>query len=179
MVGGSTPTKVGRAGHPRDDRWRARPGSGGAATGRGQRRADGADLAVARRIRQRRLELGLTLRQVADLVGVTYRQLHKYETGANRLSVGRLRRLAQALGVEVGHFFADVDPEGRGGPEPDEAGRGQRRMLLELVRHVAGIRDPGHREAICQLARDLAALGAGSPANPSVEQPPPPSARQC
>ncbi|HEX6013281.1 MAG TPA: helix-turn-helix transcriptional regulator, partial [Geminicoccaceae bacterium] len=75
---------------------------------------------------------------MADLVGVTYRQLHKYETGANRLSVGRLHRLAQALGVEVGHFFADVDPEdrgrGRGRPEP---GRGQRRMLLELVRDVA------------------------------------------
>jgi transcriptional regulator with XRE-family HTH domain len=138
----------------------------------GRRRVQVVDLAVARRVRLRRLELGLTLRQAAELLGVSYRQLQKYETGHNRLSAGRLHRIAEALGVEVGHFFADVDPEGLlGGAGPDEAGRGQRRMLLELVRHAAAIRDPKHREALCRLARDLAALGAETPDDPRAEQP--------
>jgi hypothetical protein len=58
----------------------------------------------------------------------------------------------------------DVDPAGLlGGAEPDEAGRGQRRRLLELVRHAAAIRDRGHREAVCALARELAALGGEEP----------------
>jgi transcriptional regulator with XRE-family HTH domain len=148
---------------------RARPGIG-AATDRSPRDAQAVDLEVGRRVRRRRLEMGLTQGELAELAGVTYQQLYKYETGSNRVSAGRLHRIAQALGVDVGHFFADDDPVGH-----DWAGvnKGQRRMLLELVRHVAAIRDPRQREALCRLARGLAELGAG--ANPPVERllPPP------
>jgi transcriptional regulator with XRE-family HTH domain len=141
---------------------------------RGRRHADAVDLAVTRRIRRRRLELGLTRRQVAELVGVIPRQLHKCETGASRISIGRLHRIARALGVEVGYFFADVDPAGLpGGAEPDEAGRDQGRRLQELVRHAAAIGDPGHRAALCRrLARDLALLEVETPDDPQVEQRP-------
>ena len=101
----------------------------------------------------------MTQQQMAELIGVTYQQVHKYETGINRISAGRLHRIAQALGVEIGYFFEDVDPEGRDRAGP-MAVRSQERRLLELVRHVAAIRDPRQREALCRLARDLAALGA-------------------
>ncbi len=115
----------------------------------------------------------MTQQQVAELVGVTYQQVRKYEAGINRVSAGLLHRIAQALGVEVGHFFAAMDAEGHGLAEP--AGTmGQRRMLLEFVRHVAAISDRRHREALCQLARELAALGMDAPADPQVEQPRPP-----
>jgi transcriptional regulator with XRE-family HTH domain len=122
------------------------------------RRAQDIDLAVGRRLRERRVLLGLTLRRLAEPLGIAYQQLAKYERGANRLSAGRLYRIAQALGVEVGYFFEDVDPEGR-----DRAGlmaaRSQERRLLELARHVVAICDPRQRAAVCQLARELAALG--------------------
>jgi hypothetical protein len=62
--------------------------------------------------------------------------------------------------VEVGDFFADVDPMGHDWAEAD---KGRRRMLLELVRHVAAIRDPRQRQALCRLAWELAALGAAKP----------------
>ena len=138
---------------------------------RGRRRAQAVDLEVGRRVRRRRLELGLTLPQAAERLGVSYQQLHKYENGLNRLSAGLLHRIAEVFGVEVGHFFADVDQKGLlGRARPDEAGRGRRRMLLELVRHAAVIRDPKHREALCRLARDLAALGAENPEDAQVEQ---------
>jgi hypothetical protein len=101
------------------------------------------------------------------------RQLHKCETGTSRISIGRLHRIARALGVEVGYFFADVDPAGcLAGAEPDEAGRDQGRRLQELVRHAAGIGDPGHRAALCRLARDLASLEVETPDDPQVEQRP-------
>jgi transcriptional regulator with XRE-family HTH domain len=146
----------------------------GGETRRGRPGAQAVDLEVARRIRQRRLELGMTLKQVAELVGVTYRQVHKYETGIDRISAGLLHRTAQALGVKVGYFFADMDPEGRDQAGP-AAARGQRRRIVELVRHVATISDRRHREALCRLARDLAALGAGDPgSDPQVERPQPP-----
>src|SRR4051794_19057954 len=66
------------------------------------------DRHVGRRIRERRLLLGLTQMQLADLIGVTYQQAHKYEAGVNRVSAGRLGTIANALGVEPGWFFEGV-----------------------------------------------------------------------
>ncbi|MBV9553720.1 MAG: helix-turn-helix transcriptional regulator, partial [Alphaproteobacteria bacterium] len=45
---------------------------------------------VGARVRERRIMLGFTQQQLADLIGVTYQQAHKYERGINRISAGRL-----------------------------------------------------------------------------------------
>jgi transcriptional regulator with XRE-family HTH domain len=138
---------------------------------RGPREAQAVDLEVARRVRRRRLELGLTQQQMAETVGVSLQQMNKYELGINRISAGRLHQIAQALGVDTSYFFEDVDPGGRDRAGP-MAARSQEQRFLELARNVAAIRDPRQREALCRLARDLAALGAG--ADPPVERPPSP-----
>jgi transcriptional regulator with XRE-family HTH domain len=85
-------------------------------------RAQGVDLAVGRRVRERRVMLGLTLQQLAEPLGTTYQQLTKYEKGIDRITAGRLYLIAQALGADVGHFFEDLEPEtGRERAEPAEA----------------------------------------------------------
>jgi len=128
--------------------------------GRGRPRAGAIDALVGRRVRERRLALGLTVQEVAAVLGVPYQQLHKYETGANRLSAGRLYQLAGALGVEVGHFF--------GGDEEVAAPTGQRRMLLDLARNFARIPDRQQREAVARLARTLAGLEADGEDGPAA-----------
>jgi transcriptional regulator with XRE-family HTH domain len=77
-------------------------------------------------MRERRIMLGLTQHQMAELIGVTYQQAHKYEKGINRIAAGRLHHIAQALGVEVGYFF-----EGFGRDTAVKATQ-QQRLLLEL-----------------------------------------------
>ncbi|SNB61352.1 Transcriptional regulator, contains XRE-family HTH domain [Arboricoccus pini] len=121
-------------------------------TGRG--RAIDADHLVSLRIRQRRIMLGLTQQHMAELIGVTYQQAHKYETGINRISAGRLYQIAQALGVEVNYFFEDLDASG-GKRQPPEM-MPQQRMLLELARNFANIPSRKHQEALCNMARVLA-----------------------
>ena len=73
--------------------------------GPGRARAQDTDRHVGARMRERRIMLRLTQQQMAELIGVTYQQAHKYEKGINRVSAGRLYHIAQALGVEVGYFF--------------------------------------------------------------------------
>ena len=118
-------------------------------------RATEADRHVGQRIRERRVMLGLSQQQLAQLIGVTYQQAHKYETGINRISAGRLYQIAQALGVEISYFFEEIDPEKRTRPKPSEM-MPQQRMLLELARNFAGITNRKHQDALCNLARVLA-----------------------
>src|SRR5262245_55520835 len=101
--------------------------------GPGRSRAQDVDRYVGARMRERRIMLGLTQQQMAELIGVTYQQAHKYEKGINRIAAGRLFTIAQALGVEVGYFFDGMDGERTFKPTP------QQRMLLELARNFIGM----------------------------------------
>src|SRR6186713_3534592 len=74
-------------------------------------RAQDVDRHVGARLRERRIMLGLTQQELAELIGVTYQQAHKYEKGINRIAAGRLYAIAQALGVEVGYFFAGMSDD--------------------------------------------------------------------
>ena len=71
----------------------------------GRSRPQDVDRYVGARMRERRIMLGLTQQQMADLIGVTYQQAHKYEKGINRVAAGRLYSIARALGVEAGYFY--------------------------------------------------------------------------
>jgi DNA-binding XRE family transcriptional regulator len=83
---------------PQDPIVKARPDSGkdsdlpyrAAASRRSTGRTQDIDHHVGARVRERRIMLGLTQQQLADLIGVTYQQAHKYERGINRVSAGRL-----------------------------------------------------------------------------------------
>jgi transcriptional regulator with XRE-family HTH domain len=102
------------------------------------------------------------MQELAAALGVPYQQLHKYETGANRLSAGRLFLLAEALGVEVAHFFGEDGADGPAAPA------GQRRAQLDLVRNFARIPDRHQREAVARLARTLAGLEADGEDGPAA-----------
>jgi transcriptional regulator with XRE-family HTH domain len=114
-------------------------------------RSTDADRHVAARIRERRVLLGLSQQQMADLIGVTYQQTHKYEKGTNRISAGRLHQIATALKVPVGYFFEGL---GDGVGERDLPDR--QRLCLEVARNFARIQDPAHQKAVSQLTRALA-----------------------
>lgn len=115
-------------------------------------RAQDLDRHIGERMRQRRIMLGLTQQQMADLIGVTYQQAHKYEKGINRIASGRLYRIAQALGVDVGYFYENIAEVG----VVEHKATPQQRLLLELARNFVVLTNRKHQEAICNLARALA-----------------------
>src|SRR4051794_15408051 len=112
--------RPGRRAHPAEDHaMTAAALPEGAPSPRGMRgrpRAGALDALVGKRARERRRALGLTMQEVAAALGVPYQQLHKYETGANRFSAGRLFLLAGTLGVEVAHFFGEDGADGPAAP---------------------------------------------------------------
>ena len=64
---------------------------------------------VARQLRQRRAELGLSLAQVSERCGVSLQQVHRYEIGANTLSVGMLWQLSKCLNTTIPYFFEGLE----------------------------------------------------------------------
>lgn len=67
------------------------------------------DALVGSRLRERRLEVGLSQVALAKHLGITFQQVQKYETGHNRMTANRLAEAAKVLGVTVGYFFGE-DP---------------------------------------------------------------------
>jgi len=103
-----------------------------------------------RRIRERRVMLGLSQQQMAEMIGVTYQQAHKYERGINRISTGRLFEISQVLGVSVGFFYEGLESDS------GEELKNRQRMCLEVARNFTQIDNKIHQEALSHLARALA-----------------------
>ena len=121
-----------------------------AVAGGGRGRVEAVDRHVARRLRERRVALGLTRGELAEGLGVSAQQVQKYEAGTDRLTVGRLHAVAEALGVGPAHFYEGLRTVG--GPGPAPAGRAG----FALARDFAAIADRRRQEALCVLARALA-----------------------
>ncbi len=66
---------------------------------------DDVDAMVGRRLRMRRRLLDLSQQDLANICGVTFQQIQKYEAAKCRMPVATLWRLAYALEVEVSYFF--------------------------------------------------------------------------
>ncbi len=62
---------------------------------------------LGRKLRMRRLSLGLTQTKVANAINVTFQQIQKYEKGTNGVSSSRLIQLSGFLKVPITYFFED------------------------------------------------------------------------
>jgi transcriptional regulator with XRE-family HTH domain len=117
---------------------------------RGRSTAAAIDDHVGGRIRERRIMLGLTQQQLAEMIGVTYQQAHKYERGINRVSAGRLFEIARVLNAPSIYFYEGIGEEG------SRQITLHQRLQLEIARNFTEIRNEKHQEAVSQLARALA-----------------------
>jgi transcriptional regulator with XRE-family HTH domain len=86
--------------------------------------ADEVDAHVGRRLRQRRIALGISQEQLGEALGLTFQQIQKYEKAQNRISAGRLCNLSAILSVSIGYFFEELPNDQRAariGPSDGQA----------------------------------------------------------
>jgi len=116
------------------------------------------DLHLGTRLRRRRRILGLTQQQVAEVVGIRFQQIQKYECGANRISAARLWQLAGALDVPISYFYdglVDV-PLRYNEPASDSRGDGMmvRKETQDLIRAYYQLEERPRRRLL-DLAKSL------------------------
>jgi transcriptional regulator with XRE-family HTH domain len=121
-----------------------------------RRGGDPRDAEIGQRVRTLRLQRGLSQTELGNLISVTFQQVQKYEKGSNRISAGRLQRIAEVLGVPVAYFFAAAEhghASNRAGQEVDLL---QTEGALRLARAYARIKEPGVRLHLLRLTEAIA-----------------------
>ena len=77
----------------------------------GRHSANNVDRYIGHRLRARRLALRMRQTDLADVIGVTFQQIQKYEKGSSRVSASTLLALAGTLDVPIAYFFEGL-PQG-------------------------------------------------------------------
>jgi transcriptional regulator with XRE-family HTH domain len=122
------------------------------------------DCLVGSRVRQRRMQLGMSQEGLATALGLTVPQLQKYEKGVNRIGAGRLHKIAGLLGAPIGTFFEVHMGVGgaEGGPAAPDPSMFADRETIALALAFSRITRPELRRALLELARAAASLEAGA-----------------
>lgn len=118
------------------------------------------DAYVGKRIRMRRIMMGMSQEKLGDALGITFQQIQKYEKGTNRVSASKLQATANVLDVPVAFFF-------EGGPHEKAGKRGTSPVAsfanllatkegVELCENFEKIEDSKIRRCVLNLIELLA-----------------------
>lgn len=136
------------------------------------------DAHIGRRIRVRRLWLGMAQARLAETLGLSVQQVHKYEQGANRILASRLQQIADALEVPVSHFFEDAAMRDATAADANSRHQAELEQILAieegpaLIRAFSRIQDQKIRVRILSLVKVLA-IPSEQPAPPLPYRHPP------
>ncbi|MDE0800234.1 MAG: helix-turn-helix transcriptional regulator [Rhodospirillaceae bacterium] len=75
----------------------------------------------------------MSQQKMAEVIGVTYQQAHKYGRGINRISAGRLYEITKLLSVPVSYFFGGLEES------KEQVVLPRQRVCLELARNFSNI----------------------------------------
>ena len=132
------------------------------------RKSKHVDIHLGKRLKQRRVLLGLTQMELANKLGISYQQIQKYEKAADRVSASRLVDISNVLGINIMYFFnglpekvlkqspktkATLDKEATENTKDDAM---TQRETLTLVRNYCEIADKKERNNVMALCKALA-----------------------
>ena len=94
------------------------------------------DRHVGQAVRLRRKLRGVSQQALAERLGITFQQVQKYETGANRISASTLHGIAQVLEVPVSAFFDGLPAVPERG---DDDAMGGRALVTRMLTAPGGV----------------------------------------
>jgi transcriptional regulator with XRE-family HTH domain len=126
------------------------------------------DRYVGGRIRGRRMGIRISQTKLGEAIGVTFQQIQKYESGANRVGASNLAKIAKALSVDVAFFFEEMPTEFLSGHNESavpgladqpiaslDGNAMNSREAFELMHNYYRIPDPRVRKRLFQLVKHL------------------------
>ena len=91
------------------------------------------DVHVGKNVRLRRRQLDMTQKELADLLGISFQQVQKYERGTNRIGASRLWQISKILDIHVRYFFEGLDPHMQ---DFDNSDKSQSHEMARLINAI-------------------------------------------
>ena len=129
-----------------------------------ERRSTSVDAYVGRRLKQRREDMSMSQEKLAEMLGISFQQVQKYERGLNRVGASRLFQLCGIMGVDSSFFFDGLSPVATPGVAEANAEfdtLSTAALLaapgaLELLADYARLKSTGQRKKVLELIKLLA-----------------------
>jgi transcriptional regulator with XRE-family HTH domain len=121
-----------------------------------KRRRDPEDVEIGQKIRALRVARGVSQTILGNGLGVTFQQVQKYEKGANRLSAGRLQKIANMLDTPITFFFGETGTRKKNDQDNGFALL-QSKGAIRLLRAYGEISSGATKHALVLLAEALRA----------------------
>jgi transcriptional regulator with XRE-family HTH domain len=122
--------------------------------------ADIIDTAVGARLKVQRRRLGMSQALLAEGLGISFQQVQKYESGANRISASMLLKAARVLECSAATLLGDEQEDAAQWPllaQLTVTG------AVELLEAYVAIPDPDQRAAVLTIAKGMAGAPARRP----------------
>jgi transcriptional regulator with XRE-family HTH domain len=111
---------------------------------------------LGKKLRMRRLSLGLTQTKVASAINVTFQQIQKYEKGTNGVSSSRLMQLSNFLKVPITYFYEDYAGSQTDSVDPTEdlnysfliktfgkLSESQKLKIIQILKNTGSLKETG------------------------------------
>lgn len=122
---------------------------------------DGTAGEIGHRIKSLRRAVGLSQANLGNVLGVTFQQVQKYESGRSKIAADKLHQIAQTMGVDISYFYetkaGGPSPEKRADP-PVVVASAEDRIFKEAFDRI---KDPRARYLLSELARVIGEIEAG------------------
>lgn len=126
-------------------------------------RADNIDKLVSRKLKMRRMMLGLSQEEVGQAIEVSIQQIQKYEKAKNRIASGKLFTLAKFLKVPINYFFdyssnylsQDAFAEEADPYDANDEESVSEKEVINLIRAFSEVKNPQTRKKIIELIKSM------------------------
>ena len=112
------------------------------------------DIRVGERIRELRKSRGFSQGELGDLIGVSFQQVQKYETGRNRVGASRLWEISKVLEAQIEYFFEGLAMQSPGDVHTLDSDS------LSIAREIRAIPDKLVQKKILALIKVIANTSA-------------------
>ena len=91
------------------------------------------DIHVGKSVRTRRRQMDMTQKDLADLLGISFQQVQKYERGTNRIGASRLWQISKILDIHVRYFFEGLEAHTQ---ETDDSSKSEADEIVRLINAI-------------------------------------------
>jgi len=137
----------------------------------GKGRADHVDHLVSKRLKTRRIVLGLSQQELSEAIDVSVQQVQKYEKAINRVSSGKLYSFSKILKVPINYFFDKIDEDNnvislnnvaeeneKYHSKTDDKTHVTEREVVTLVRAFSEVQSPKVRKQLLELIKIMSLI---------------------